>query len=213
MTGPAARLYLTTPPISDAASFASRLETALAGGGVACLRLALAQPLIAEGAKAVRGLAEIAQRHDVALLVDDDPRLALRANADGVHVTDPGVALQEALAALRPRKIVGAGNLRNRDAAMQAGEAGADYVMLGEPWADGKTQPFERTLDQARWWVDIFNVPCVAYARTLDDAAALAEAQCEFVAVDGMVWDHAAGPATAIAELAAIMRAHPLVDA
>ena len=208
-----ARLYLTTEPISDTASFAPLFEAALIGGGVACLRLRLAQSLVGDVAQAVRSLAEIAQRHDVALLVDDDPGLALRANADGVHVTLPGIALRDTLAALRPRKIVGAGNLRDRDAAMRAGEDGAEYVMIGEPWGNGEAVLFERTLDQARWWVDIFNVPCVAYARTLDEAAALAEAQCEFVAVDSLAWKHPAGAAAAIAELAAVMRAHPLADA
>ena len=144
------RLYLLTPAITDAAAFGPRLDAALATGAVACVLAQLALAPGGDSKKAARALAEIAQRHDTALLVANDPQLVMRANADGAHITDAGGALEQAIAALRPAKIVGAGGLKSRDAAMSAGEAGADYVMFGEPAPDGYVPAFAQTLERAQ---------------------------------------------------------------
>lgn len=207
---PPARLYLLTPKIADPAAFAEQLDAALAGGGVACVLLCLALPPGADAKKAVRALAEIAQRHDVALLVENDPQLAQRANADGAHITDPDDALTDAIHALRPTKITGAGGLKTRDAAMSAGEAGADYVMFGEPAPDGYVPAYAQTLERAQWWAEIFSVPCVAYAQTLNEVAGLAQARCEFVAVGAPFWNDPRGLPAALRDVMAVLAAHPL---
>ena len=72
--------------------------------------------------------------------------------------------------------------------AMTAGEADVDYLMFGEPRPDGYVPPLLTTLDQTRWWADIFNVPCVAYAATLDDVWPLVEAGAEFIALGDALW-------------------------
>ena len=208
-----ARLYLITPRISEPAAFAPQLEAALSSGAVACVLLSLALPASGDAKKAARALAELAQRRGAALLVENDPQLALRANADGAHISDAGSALAEAIKALRPAKIVGAGGLKTRDAAMSAGEAGADYVMFGEPSRDGYVPPFAQTLERARWWAGIFSVPCVAYAQTPEQAGALAQAQCEFIAVGGAAWSDAGAAAAAVDAFAQAVGAHPLVEA
>jgi thiamine-phosphate pyrophosphorylase len=82
---------------------------------------------------------------------------------------------------------------------MNAGEAGADYVMFGEPRLDGWTPPFEETLERAEWWAEIFQTPCVAYARTVDEVTPLAEAGADFVALGDAVW-RAPSPESAVAE-------------
>ena len=208
-----ARLYFLTPRIVDAAAFAPQLEAAMSTGTVACVLLSLGLSAGGDTKKAVRALAEIVQRHGAALLVENDPQLALRANADGAHISDGGDALAQAVATLRPAKIAGAGALKTKDAAMTAGEAGADYVMFGEPSHDGYVPPFAQTLERARWWAEIFSVPCVAYAQTPEQAGALAEAKCEFIAIGGAVWSDARGPAAAVDVLARAVSAHPLVEA
>ena len=90
---------------------------------------------------------------------------------------------------------------RERDDAMNAGEAGADYVMFGEPRPDGWTPPPEETLERAAWWAEIFQTPCVAYASSLDQIAPLAAAGADFVALGDALWK-AASPETAAAEAA-----------
>jgi thiamine-phosphate pyrophosphorylase len=196
MTSP--RLYLITPPLTgaDVLAFAPRLDAALAAGDVASLLVRLAPGSEADARRIVAPLMEIAAAREAALLIENDPRLAARLGADGVHVDCAGVA--EAAAAFKSQRIVGAGGVKLRDDAMTAGEAGADYVMFGEPDAQGGP-PIEALLDRVAWWAEIFEIPAVAYAARLEDVAPLAAAGADFIALAGAVFD-AADPAAAVAQ-------------
>lgn len=193
-----ARLYLITPALGDAGAFAAPFAAALAAGGVASVLVRLARG--ADARRIVEPLREIAQASDVALLVEDDSRLAARLDADGVHVACEGV--EEAVEAFKGKRIVGAGGVGLRDDAMSAGEAGADYVMFGEPGPDGVQPSFEATLERVDWWAPIFETPCVAYAATLAQVGPLFAAGADFVALGAAVWD-AADPAAAVKAAAA----------
>jgi len=184
------RLYLITPELDDASAFAPRLQAALAAGDVASVLVRLAAG--ADAKRVVLPLLEIATQRDAALLVEDDPRLAARIGADGVHVAYDAVA--DPVASFKGQRIVGAGGVGLRDDAMAAGEAGADYVMFGE----GEGASPEATLARVEWWAPIFETPCVAYAGRLEEVAALAAAGADFVALGGAVWD-APDPAAAVA--------------
>ncbi len=90
---------------------------------------------------------------------------------------------------------------------MLAAEAGADYVMFGEPDAAGGRPAFEAVLERVSWWAEVFQSPCVGYATSLDEVAALADAHADFIAVDDLVWNDARGAAAAIADVAPPPRA------
>ncbi|MGA7384270.1 MAG: thiamine phosphate synthase, partial [Methylocella sp.] len=152
----APRLYLITPTISDWTPYPLLFEAAMATCDVACVLLRTAARDEDEEEKIVRALAPLVQRHGVACLVADDPRLALRAGADGVHIDGSGERLERALRAIKPGHIVGAGGLPTRDAAMTAGEAGADYVMFGGP---SGAVPHAAIVERVAWWAEIFTVP------------------------------------------------------
>src|ERR1700732_255509 len=96
----APRLYLITPPISDWTPYPPMLEAAMAACDVACVLLRTAARDEVEVGKIVRALAPLVQKHGVACLVADDPRLAVRAGADGVHIDGTGERLEEALGAI-----------------------------------------------------------------------------------------------------------------
>jgi thiamine-phosphate pyrophosphorylase len=185
-----ARLYLFTPPLDAAALdvFAPRLTAALAAGDVASVLARAAKG--ADLKPIVARLREVVASSEAALLIEGDPRMAARLGADGVHL-DGAEAVAEAVASLKGERIVGAGGLRLRDEAMTAAEAGADYVMFGEPGGEAPT------LERVRWWAEIFQTPCVAYAAHLDDVAPLAAAGADFIALGDAVWD-TADPAAAV---------------
>jgi thiamine-phosphate pyrophosphorylase len=191
-------LYLVTPPLERAEPFAASLEAALEAAEVASLLLRLA-PTEGDAAfvRLVKEIAAPAQAKGVAVLVENDPALVLEAGADGAHVTGAGEALQAAVRRLAPGHIVGAGGLASRHDAMLAGEAGADYLLFGD-WAAPLS--FEEALERVRWWAELFTTPCVAFARSLEDARLLAAAGADFVMLGDCVWSDPRGPAAAIAD-------------
>ena len=204
---PRPRLYLVTPPLGEAASFLRELGTALAAGDVAALLLRLEAADERTLINRANSIAAVVQRRDVALLLDDHPELAARAGVDGAHLFGIS-ALTEAIGALKPDRIAGAGGLRSRHDAMLAGEAGADYVMFGDPDGRGSRPPLEATTERLGWWSQLFEPPCVGYAGSNDEIAPLAQAGADFIALGEWLWMQNEGPAAAIAA-AALLLAQP----
>jgi thiamine-phosphate pyrophosphorylase len=200
------RLYLITPPLSgaDLDAFAPRFAEALGAGDVASALVRVAPGAEGDAKRIVQRLVELAAPRDVATLVENDARLVARVGADGAHINGVGAELAEALASLHPARIVGAGGLRSRDDAMTAGEAGADYVMFGEPRRDGYTPPLAETVERTAWWAEIFQTPCVAFAGALDAVAPLTAAGADFVALGDAIW-LAPSAAAAMAEAQALV--------
>jgi thiamine-phosphate pyrophosphorylase len=66
---------------------------------------------------------------------------------------------------------------------MDAGEAGCDYVLFGEPRADGSLPAFPGVVERAQWWAEIFEIPCAAYCPDAEGVDALVATGCEFVAL------------------------------
>ncbi|HEY0144711.1 MAG: thiamine phosphate synthase [Methylovirgula sp.] len=195
MSEDAPRLYLITPPLVDAVAFSVTFEAALAAADVACVLLRF-DPRAHAGAVAKKLLA-LAQPRGVACLVGD-PQLAGAIEADGVHVSAPGDALDAALKAMKPNHIVGVGGLVSRDDAMAAGESGADYLMFGGP---DTPQAFGEIRERIAWWAEIFNLPCVAYAHQIAEVAGFVEMAADFIALETAVWDDPRGPGAAVADV------------
>ncbi|WP_036284313.1 thiamine phosphate synthase [Methylocystis sp. ATCC 49242] len=193
MSEDAPRLYLATPPLAEARDFLPALTSALSAGEVASLLIRLAGDDPRRNEDIVRALAPLAQEKGVAVLVDGSVTVALRARADGAHVSGSGDELADAVKKLSPRYIVGAGGLALRDDAMRAGELGADYVLFED---DDR----EALAERVSWWTELFNTPCVARAASLADVAPLAQAGADFVMLDDAVWTDSRGPAAAVAD-------------
>ncbi len=169
---------------------------------MACVLLRTSADDGGEKEKIVRVLAPLMQKHGVACLVADDPQWAVRVNADGVHVDGSGERLDVALRAIKPGHIVGAGGLPTRDAAMAAGEAGADYVMFGGPF---RVEPHAAIVERVAWWAEIFNVPCVGYAHNLGAIGDLVRAGADFIALGDAVFADPRGAAVALGVAARLM--------
>lgn len=199
---PPAQLFLLSPPLAAAAPFDAKLKEALAAGDIACLLVRFATDDPGMRKTIAKALAGLAQPAGAALLVEGDPQLAARAGADGVHMQGESAALDEAIDALKPERIVGVGALASRDACMSVGERDIDYLYFGD-----RSESAPEILERTRWWAEIFNIPCVAYAHTLEDVAALSDAGADFIALDEAVWSHAQGPAAALAQALRATRA------
>ena len=150
----------------------------------------------------VKKVAPAVQDRDAALLLAGRDDIVARSGADGAHLGNVD-ALKDAVARLKPKNIAGVGGLRTRHDAMTAGEAGADYVMFGDPDEAGNRASFDAIIDRVGWWAEVFEVPCVAYAARLEEIEALAAAGADFVAIGTAVFDDPRGLKTALAEAAA----------
>ncbi len=203
MTEPAARLYLLSPVIADAEGFAPRLAEACSADGIAAVLLRFAAADERTLVKHVKALASLVQEGGAAAVIAaegeiDLAAVAVRGGADGVH-TGAGPAEARHLRERLDDRILGAGNIRSRHYAMEFGEAGVDYVMFGEPRADGSLPPLEAVVERAAWWAEIFQTPCVAYAPSLEAVSDLVRTHAEFIGVGEAVWSHPDGPAAAVA--------------
>jgi thiamine-phosphate pyrophosphorylase len=195
---PAPRLYLVTPPLAEPAGLSDALAAALDAADVAAVLLRLAAADDRTLINRVKALAPIVQDKGVALLLDGHPDLVARPGADGAHLA--GIAaFQEARALLKPARIAGCGALETRHDAMLAAELDADYVMFGEPDAEGRRPSFDAVLDRVSWWAEVFEIPCVGFAATVAEAEQLAAAGVDFVALGDCIFGDARGPAVAVA--------------
>ncbi len=199
---PNPRLYILTPVASDRATLSGMLAEIFGAVDVAAVLLRPGDADERSLINTVKAAAPGVQRAGAALLVDGRPDIVARAGADGAHLAGPD-ALQEAVRTLKPNYIAGIGGLRSRHDAMVAAEAGADYVMFGEPDAAGHSPSRDAVIERVAWWAEVFEIPCVGYATALDDIDALVAAGADFVAVGDALFDDPRGPKAAAAEAAA----------
>jgi thiamine-phosphate pyrophosphorylase len=196
------RLYVFAPAASHPAGELTEVLRAVAAAAV-LVRLGETdeRAMVEE----VKRIAPPVQDAGAALLLDGRPELAARTGADGAHLSGPD-ALKAALPLLKPARIAGAGGLHSRHDAMVAGDAGADYVMFGEPDASGHCPSPGAVIDRVAWWAELFEIPCVAYAARLDDIGPLATAGADFIAVGEALFDDPRGVRIAAADAAARLK-------
>jgi thiamine-phosphate pyrophosphorylase len=204
MALPLCRLYLITPPtLDDLAGFGRVLAAALDAGDVAALQIRLKDVGDDIVSAAVDALTPIAQARDVAVILNDRPDLAAKLGCDGVHVGQNDATYAEARRLMGKDRMVGVTCHDSRHLAMEAAEAGADYVAFGAFFptatkdAIGHPEPEILTI-----WQQVMQVPCVAIGGIqVDNAAGLAAAGADFLAVSAGVWSYAEGPAAAVKAL------------
>ena len=199
-TLPTCRLYLVTPPALDPAAFAVPLAQALDAGDVACVQLRLKDCSDDSIRRACDVLRPVAQQREVAFILNDRPDLAKEAGCDGVHVGQGDTPYAKARQIVGKDAIVGVTCHDSRHLAMEAGEAGADYVAFGAFYATTtKPSDYRPTPDLLEWWAEMMEVPCVAIGGiTPENCTPLVQAGADFIAVVTGVWNHPQGPGAAV---------------
>lgn len=196
------RLYLITPATLDPAAFADRLQAALDSGDVACLQLRLKDVDDDAFRRAIERLMPIAHARDVPFLVNDRPDLAAEFGCDGAHVGQQDTPYAEARRLLGPDAIVGVTCHDSRHLAMEAAEAGADYVAFGAFFhTETKPPRFWATPELIEAWTQSTTVPCVAIGGIKpDNLGPIVRAGADFICVVTGVWDHPEGSAAGVAD-------------
>jgi thiamine-phosphate pyrophosphorylase len=203
---PACQLYLISP-LDVGGDFPARLEQALAGGPVAAFQFRVKGIDQHEAARLAEPLKRLCEAREVAFIVNDDMGLARRLGADGVHLGQGDGDPREARALLGPNAQIGVTCHDSRHLAMEAGEAGVDYVAFGAFFPTTTKETAHRPDPSIlSWWSRLFEMPCVAIGGiTPDNGRALVEAGADFLAVCGAVWNHPEGPAAAVGAFAKVL--------
>jgi thiamine-phosphate pyrophosphorylase len=188
------RLYVITPPVLPD-DFERQLAAALDAGDVAAVQLRLKNVSDTILQKTIERLRPIVQSRNAAFLLNDRPDLAVKLGCDGAHVGQTDMKAKEA------RKILGDLTLgvtchNSRHLAMEASEAGADYVAFGAFFPTTTKEPPEMAeIETLRLWAEVMEIPCVAIGGiTAENCAPLVQAGAEFLAVAGAVWNFPSGP-------------------
>lgn len=198
---PPPQLYLITPPrIDDPAAFVDRLAEALDAGPVACLQIRLKDVDDDTVRRVTEALLPVAHARGVPVLMNDRPDLALATGCDGAHVGQEDAPYAEARRLLGGRAMIGVTCHASRHLAMEAAEAGADYVAFGAFFpTDTKQAKTRAPLEILEWWQSIAVIPCVAIGGiTPENCGPLVAAGADFLAVIGAVWGHPDGPGAAV---------------
>jgi len=206
MTDIGCQLYLISP-LDVSGAFPEKLEQALSAGPVAAFQFRVKGIDQHEAAALAAPLQEICARHDVAFIVNDSISLAKRLKADGVHVGQGDGDARDAREQLGRDAQIGVTCHNSRHLAMEAAEAGADYVAFGA-FFPTNTKEVEHIaeLDTVQKWTLVTEIPCVAIGGiTPDNAKPLIEAGADFLAVSGAVWNHPQGPAEAVKAFNALL--------
>ena len=184
------QLYLISP-LDVGGDFPDRLVRALDAGPVAAFQFRVKGVDEHEAARLAAPLQEICAARDVAFIVNDSISLAKRIKADGVHLGQDDGTVEEARQRLGREAQIGVTCHNSRHLAMEAGEAGADYVAFGAffPTTTKQTE-YHAEPELLTWWQELMEIPCVAIGGiTPDNCKPLVEAGADFIAVSGAVWN------------------------
>ena len=211
---PQCQLYLISP-LDVGGDFPQRLERALDAGPVAAFQFRVKGVDQHEAARLAEPLQAICAAHDVAFIVNDSIALAKRLRADGVHLGQGDGDVREARDALGREAQVGVTCHASRHLAMEAGDAGADYVAFGSFFpSETKASEHRPEPELLTWWQQLFEIPCVAIGGiTPENCGPLVRAGADFLAVSGAVWNPGSWAGAGADEAAAVRAFHEAIEA
>ena len=186
----ATQLYQISPH-DGGGTIPDRLARALDAAPVAAFQFRVKDMDEHQAARLAEPLQAICAERDVAFIVNDSIGLAKRIGADGVHLGQSDGTVADARERLGRDAQIGVTCHGSRHLAMEAGDAGADYVAFGAFFpSTTKDTEHRAELDVLTWWRDLMEIPCVAIGGiTPDNCGPLVEAGADFLAVSGAVWN------------------------
>ena len=200
------QLYLISPQ-DVGGDFPDRLRAALSAAPVAAFQFRVKDKDQHELARLAAPLQAICAEHDTAFIVNDSIALAKRLGADGVHLGQGDGDVREARKRLGLGAQIGVTCHDSRHLAMEAGEAGADYVAFGAFYPTTTKETTHRSDPSIlSWWTTVFGLPCVAIGGiTAENAKPLIDAGTDFIAVSSAIWAHPDGSGAGVAAFADVL--------
>ncbi len=202
IAAPQCGIYLLSQPTWQESDF-FKLEEALKTGLVSSFQIRLPDEEQKNIERIATDIIPLCHQHGVMCIINNDIEIALKTNADGVHIGSSDGEINRARQKLGTEKILGVSCYDSIDRALIAGDQGADYVSFGtffpSPTKNSGAQPKAEIL---RWWSEAVNIPAVAIGGiSAENCAPLVIAGADFLAVVSSIWQHPKGMVTALQEL------------
>lgn len=190
------QIYLISPPrIDDIDAFLNQLDEVIAAGVISVFQLRLKdienREIVLMGKKIVPKL----QEAGIAVIINDNPRIAKDLHADGVHLGQEDGDINEARKLLGKDAIIGITCHNSKHLGMEAAENGADYVAFGAFYPTQTKEVIHHAeIEILEWWQDIMEIPCVAIGGiNFDNALPIINAGADFIAISSGVWNYEGG--------------------
>ena len=206
-------LYLVSPPSIVLDAFLPEVEAAFSEGIVKAFQLRLKDADDAAILTAAEALKPLCHRHEIAFIINDRADLVVQADADGVHLGQEDMSVQEARRIIGEERIIGVSCHASRDMGFKAAEEGANYVAFGA-FFPTTSKPQEKVdkwgvpaPDLIEWWSTYTTVPCVVIGGMKpDNCGVLVKAGADFIAAITSVWGHEKGAKEAVREFKHVIK-------
>lgn len=198
------QLYIISPEKFDLEEFKPKLKESLSTGKVAVFQLRLKNVSDDEMVNYAKELLPICHNYNVQFILNDRPDLALKTNADGVHIgEDKDGTVENARKLVGKDKVIGVSCYGSIDRALEMADKGADYVAFGAFFPTKTKEPKAcPKADILQWWARNCTIPCVAIGGIkANNCSEIAKSGADFIAVVSAIWEHEKGCADATEEL------------
>ncbi len=191
-------IYLISPN-KIKKSFYNNLKIVLSSNLVSFFQLRLKRYSLIEKEKIGKKIKKICKRYKVKLIVNDDPNLAKKIGADGCHLGQSDMVIQEARKILR-KKIIGITCNNSKKLIIHAIKDGANYIAIGA-FFKSKTKKVNYIAKPSliSWVKRLTKIPVVIIGGiTNKNFKKLLLHKPDFLAISGGIWNKK--PAKAIKE-------------
>lgn len=200
------RLVLIAPDVDEFDILVSTVRDALKGGDVASVIIPQRNLDEHTFQNIAEALVPIIQQADAAAIICGDTRILGRTRADGLHVLGAVEELDTNLEKFSPQYIVGGGSAKDRHTALSIGDVQPDYIFFGKLDGDIKPEPHPKNLALGAWWAEFVEIPCITMGgNQIDSVLTVADAMCDFVALNQAIFSDPSQAALKVAEANAML--------
>ena len=182
-------IYLISPNIINKQSFFLHLEEIFKTKKILFFQLRLKKTSKKKILGIGKKIKKICSNHKVKFIVNDDPFLAKKINADGCHIGQKDISFQKARKILR-QKIIGVTCHNSKKLIKKAIINKADYIAIGAffPSKTKKTK-FKANLSLLKYTKKITKIPIISIGGiNLNNYKKLLLNKSNFLAISGYVW-------------------------
>ncbi len=182
-------IYLISPNLINNSYFFTELEEIFKTKKIFFFQLRLKTTPKRKILAIARKIKKICNKYKVKFIINDDPFLAKQINADGCHIGQKDIDIQEARRVLR-QKIIGVTCHNSKKLIKKAIQNKADYIAIGAFFSSKtKKTKFRANIDLIKYAKKIAKIPVIAIGGIKQsNYKKLLLNKANFLAISGYIW-------------------------